>query len=106
MPFQKGQGGRPRGALNKRKILQVEDVLFSVGADPTSQLLKLIKDGNLGDRDKARIWIELLSYCQSKPRDFGLDITLEVPRLEVIEEDTGTRTVVELAPPQDATEPL
>lgn len=73
MGFQKGDprppnAGRKKGSKNKPKPLNVAEILGNLNIDPVHHLLNLIKTGKLRDIDKARIWMELLSYCHFKPR--------------------------------------
>lgn len=76
-PKPKAGPGRPKGSLNKIKILKVDVALAQLGVEPVHQILALVKDGKLADKDKARIWLELLSYCHPKPRE--VEMTDDMP---------------------------
>lgn len=70
MAFQKGvprhaNAGRKKGSLNKSKILKVSDYLASNDINPVAKLMLLIPQ--LEPRDQAKIWMDLVSYCQAKP---------------------------------------
>lgn len=74
MPFKKGQpkvpgSGRTKGTLNKASILRVQDVLAQKGLNPVEEVLKLMP--KLAEAQRVKAWLELLSYCQAKPRDPG-----------------------------------
>lgn len=72
MAYHKGRGkspgsGRKRGTPNKNKLLRVADVLSEAGKSPVEELLLLIP--KLQPHYQAKVWLELLSYCQAKPKE-------------------------------------
>ena len=60
-------GGRPLGSKTKSKLLRVEDLLSEKGINPVEEMLALIP--SLEPRDQIKVWQDLLSYTQAKPRD-------------------------------------
>jgi hypothetical protein len=72
MRFEKGHpkpqtSGRKKGTPNKKKILKVADVLADQNIDPTKKILNIIP--TLEPEDQVKAWLDLLSYCQAKPKD-------------------------------------
>jgi hypothetical protein len=57
------------------------------------QLLKLIYEGKLIDRDKAKIWLELLSYCYIKPR---ADVSVQMQGIIMQQEEAQKLSTNEL----------
>lgn len=43
-------------------------MLKSDGKHPYTELMKLMPD--LKPKEQAQVWIELLAYCQAKPKDY------------------------------------
>lgn len=89
MPFEKGQpktpgSGRKAGTPNKSTQLRVEEFLEAKGVQALEQVYKLLTEGSMFDSDKARIWLQLYSYCHPKPREL---------------------TIFEPPPPEDDNEP-
>jgi len=73
MAFEKGMprppgSGRKKGSKNKPKPKGVYEFLAEHNIEPIAHLLKLVKDGDMQDKDRARIWMELLSYVYAKPK--------------------------------------
>jgi hypothetical protein len=79
MRFQKGQpppagAGRPKGSKDKKKMTKIVDYLIREGLNPAEELIRLVEttdeqgDYILTAKDRANIWMELLSYCESKPK--------------------------------------
>jgi len=81
--FQKGNKagkGRPPGSKNKKKIAKVADFLAENNINPAEQILAILaaKDSNgsytlKNPKDRADIWLDLLSYCQGKPKEIEND---------------------------------
>lgn len=88
-PNPKPPRGRPKGSPNKIKILKVDVALAQLGVEPVHQILALVKDGKLADKDKARIWLELLSYCHPKPREVEVDPDMLDPEEDLSSEPTA-----------------
>ena len=73
MAFEKGMprppgAGRKKGTSNKPKPRNVYEFLVDENIEPIRHLLDLAKNGDMQDKDRARIWMELLSYIYAKPR--------------------------------------
>ena len=60
-----------RGGKRRRLLASVEERMHAQGVNPADELLKLYSVAD-DIKDKIRIMIELLSYCQPKPREEGL----------------------------------
>lgn len=78
MRFQKGQprspnAGRKKGSKNKKKLLKVSDVLAEADLQPVQEIIDLLSNGDLKDRDRLDAWFNLLSYCQAKPKEAAED---------------------------------
>ncbi len=95
--FQKGQprpanAGRKPGSKNKKKIAKVADFLAQKDINPAEQILAILDAKHecnaevceknckfkgkylLADqKDRADIWLDLLSYCQGKPKEMEMD---------------------------------
>ncbi len=79
-PGNKAGKGRPPGSKNKKKIAKVADFLASHDINPAEQILAILgaKDSNgqytlKNPKDRADIWLDLLSYCQGKPKEMEMD---------------------------------
>jgi len=74
MGFEKGQprppgSGRKKGSKNIPKPKGVLEILNEKEIDPLVHLLQYCDvKSPLQPKDKARIWMEILSYCYAKPR--------------------------------------
>ena len=82
MAFEKGMpkppgSGVKKGQKQKPRIEKetVSKILADLNINVIHQLIKIVTTGKLQDRDKARVWMELLSYCYAKPR---AEMTVEV----------------------------
>lgn len=69
--FKKGMNkvpgsGRKKGTTNKRKYETVAEHLERFGLHPVAEIVKLIPEIDKKDRIKA--WLELLAYCEAKPK--------------------------------------
>lgn len=84
MAFVKGQprppnAGRKKGSKNKKKVARVADYLADQNINPAEEILALIhgkdKDGEpfLTPYAKVQAWMDLLSYCQAKPKEIEID---------------------------------
>lgn len=74
--------GRPKGSLNKRTIflesLKIEDILIKHNVRPIEDLLKILP--LLEPKDQAKIYLEMQSFIQAKPRSFEMPIPLPKPQ--------------------------
>lgn len=61
--------GRQKGSVNKKKLKKVSDVLAESDLDPVKQIVSILQSGELKPRDEADVWLQLLSYCQAKPKE-------------------------------------
>jgi hypothetical protein len=80
-----GQSGNP-GGRPKKLITRVDEILHGLKLNPTTELIALIPQ--LKPREQAEIWMELLSYCQAKPKQIEIVVDPDV---------TSTLTDSELA---------
>lgn len=76
MPFQKGQpkpanSGRKKGTKNR--LRRVADALQAEGLEPVLEVIKLLRFGDMKDKDRGDLWMQLVSYCQARPKDFEGD---------------------------------
>ena len=76
MKFQRGaprpiNSGRKKGSKNKRKVAKVADYLAEREINPAAEILRIIP--SLDEKDQVSTWLDLLSYCQAKPKDEGID---------------------------------
>ena len=71
MPFEKGTpkppgSGRKPGMKNKKRVSKAVELLVELDLNPTTEILKIIP--TLEPMEQVEIWLELLSYCESKPK--------------------------------------
>ena len=76
MKFQKGMSrppnaGRKKGSKNKKKIAKVADYLSERDINPVEEILNLLPD--MKPADQAAMWLDLLSYCEVKPKENEAD---------------------------------
>lgn len=74
--FQKGKprpsnAGRKKGSKNKKKVPRISDFLAQEGINPVDEVLRLLPE--LEPRDQAKLWMDIVSYCQPKPRAIDFD---------------------------------
>jgi hypothetical protein len=74
MRFQKGMprpanAGRKKGSLNKKKFKKVAEVLAEHDICLVADILDLIINGDLKDKDRLDAKIQLLAYCQAKTKE-------------------------------------
>lgn len=62
--FKPGQSGNP-GGRPKRAFPRVDMTLFQLGRNPVEEILALMPD--LKPETQAKMWVELLAYCQPRP---------------------------------------
>lgn len=70
--FQKGHpkiGGRKKGVPNKKKLKKVAELLAEANIHPVEAAIDLIQNGEMKDADRARLWLEIHSYCEVKPKE-------------------------------------
>lgn len=72
MPFEKGQSkvpgsGRKKGSKNKKRVPRVVEHLAENDIYPVVQILELIP--TLDSAEQIETWLELLSYCEAKPKE-------------------------------------
>ncbi len=62
-PFQSGNpGGRP-----KRLLSLIAEMIHKDGRHPYTELMALMP--SLRPKEQAEVWLALLAYCQSKPKE-------------------------------------
>lgn len=83
MAFEKGMpkppgSGVKKGQKQKPRIEKetVAKILSDLNINVIHQLIKIVTTGKLNDRDKARVWMELLGYVYAKPKA-ELDVKVE-----------------------------
>ena len=58
--------GRKKGTKNQKRIPKVAARLIEMGINPAEEALKAIYQLSPGERFDA--WMEVISYCEAKPR--------------------------------------
>lgn len=112
--FQPGQprpanGGRKKGTPNKKRIPKVADYLAERDINPAQEILRLLKDDDFKNplriQDKINAWLDLLSYCQGKPRDDGAESTTAESDAELLEKfkDVSSEALLRLVKPPETT---
>jgi hypothetical protein len=76
MAFEKGKprpisSGRKPGSKNKKSIIRVKDLLAERDINPAQKILELIPE--LPPWDQIDAWMDLLSYCEAKPKAMEFD---------------------------------
>lgn len=74
MKFQKGQSkpagsGRKAGVPNKRKLQKASELLAEADLHPIQAVVDLIRLGDMRDKERADLWMQLFSYCEAKPKE-------------------------------------
>ena len=85
--------GRPKGSKNTATLLKAEQYLAEKGVHPVEEILKRIPDVDAATAIKA--YLELLSYCQSKPKE---DVTPVAPPIEEMLPDATDSNLLALLP--------
>lgn len=68
--FEKGNNANP-GGRPKQVLARVDVMCFKDDKHPYTELMKLLP--SLKPREQAEIWLQILSYCQSKPKSEDID---------------------------------
>lgn len=63
--------GRKKGVPNKTKLIRVADLLAQKAINPVEEIMALMPD--MRPEAQAKVWLELLSYCQAKPKEEPVD---------------------------------
>lgn len=70
LPGQKkpARSGIKKGQKQVKTVVRqrVHEVLATAGKHPVKEIMKLLETGDIQDRDKAKIWLELLQYIEPK----------------------------------------
>ena len=98
--FEKGMprpvnAGRKKGSMNKPKLMTPYEFLLTRDIEPISHLINLAKNGDMKDIDRARIWMELMSYLYPKPRaevSVQMDNPIDLQKVEIVSE-VGTKII-------------
>ncbi len=61
--------GRKKGTGNKQKIKKACEFFAEIEVCPAEEIYKLIVDGDLTDFAKAQLWVQLMPYTQTKPKE-------------------------------------
>lgn len=100
MPFKPGDkkplnSGRKKGSPNKKRVPRVADFLAANDINPAQKILEIIAaDQKLAEKDRMSrgtmigVWMDLLEWCQPKPKEFDPDED-EIPE-ELQEAKTAT----------------
>ena len=88
-------GGRVKGTPNKSKLFKLSktaEVLAEAGKHPIEEILKLLP--LLPPRDAVKVWAELHSYLESKPRQAespapDLEGLTDAQLLELVPKEVG-----------------
>jgi len=111
MAFEKGQyrpgPGRPIGSKNKKTLIRAELLLAEKNINPVAEILRLMPE--LSPDKQADLWLDLLSYCQSKPKDdqnenngeYESDLDLMVEKFRHVS-DATLLAIVESEEPDEA----
>lgn len=60
-------GIKKGGKHLKTQVRQrVHEIMASSGKHPAKEVMKLIETGDIPDKDKAKLWLELLNYLEPK----------------------------------------
>jgi len=104
--FKPGQSGNP-GGKTRIRIKRVDEVLAFEGLHPVTEIIRLINEGDLHDRDKLRAWFELLPYVQAqlkpvedKPDDSPLQALSTLELVQLVNEKLPGQLVLDLPPPE------
>ncbi len=62
-PWKPGQSGNTG---RKKWLTRIDEMCAKDGKHPYEELMKLLPE--LRPREQAEIWLQLLSYCQAKPK--------------------------------------
>lgn len=101
MAFEKGMpkppgSGVKKGQKQKPRIKKetVRELLDKLDINPLHQLLKYTsKESKLSDKEKARIWMEIASYCYAKPRaDQTIDVENQETGFKIVIKDYTSET--------------
>lgn len=80
--FKKGDpkpptSGRKKGGRNKKRLPKVSEFLAEIGLNPLAELIDMLEETDpdkvVGQKLRADIWMELLSYCEAKPKHIDLE---------------------------------
>lgn len=74
--FQKGVprpagAGRKKGTPNKKTLARVDSYLIEQGINPVQRAIEAIKF--LDPKDEFRAWMDIIAYCQAKPKELPDD---------------------------------
>ena len=100
MAFEKGMpkppgSGVKKGQKQKPRIDKesVSKILSDLNINVVHQLIKIVTTGKLTDRDKARVWMELLGYVYAKPKA-ELDLKVEdITKKKTIVSELGNKVI-------------
>lgn len=94
------KGGRTAGTPNKKKIPRVADYLAERDFNPIKEIIDALEDpkSKLSPYTRIQTCMDLLAYCQAKPRDDGPDDPSDaeptaLDKLENVTDETLLRLV-------------
>lgn len=100
--FIKGQprhpgAGRQKGSKNKKKIAKVADLLAEKDINPVERILAIIP--TLEPQDQVKSWLDLLSYCEAKPKAIEMPVGGDDEDLEDFEDVSNEDLLKIVRPP-------
>lgn len=73
--------GRQKGSQNKKRVIKVAELLAERDINPAQKIVEIIEWAEKGEitgindikkyltaKERADIWLDLLSYCEAKPK--------------------------------------
>ena len=67
--------GRKKGTPNKKSIARVADILFDKNINPVEKILSEVR--YLTPKEQIDVWLDLLTWCEPKPK--AQEVPLEPP---------------------------
>lgn len=88
-PWRKGQSGNPGGGPSKL-LKRIDEMCAADGKHPYTELMALIPQ--LSPTAQADVWLQLLAYCQAKPKQTEAEETAT----EIVKQDLAKLSMNEL----------
>lgn len=61
--------GRVKGTPNKKKWIKISELLAEKDIHPGEEILAILNNEDVRPADQIKAWLELLSYCEVKPKE-------------------------------------